>query len=90
MLKHQWLCITPRTLAQPPSGGCVLKRSVVNGPSLRSSAAAFRRLCVETHHPVVQIVVFLQPPSGGCVLKQKLTRSLKMANTRSRLQAAVC
>ena len=36
------------TLAQPPSGGCVLKLSLTNVEPLIGHPAAFRRLCVET------------------------------------------
>ena len=57
-------------MAQPPSGGCVLKprECLFRNPSIMP--AAFGRLCVET---IVSAVAGLnspfQPPSGGCVLK---------------------
>ena len=35
-------------MIQPPSGGCVLKRSEVLAISRAEMPAAFRRLCVET------------------------------------------
>ena len=73
-------CVLKRIIAidflcgimQPPSGGCVLKPN----PNIarqyeRKPAAAFGRLCVETHHaPLLSSALLGQPPSGGCVLKQ--------------------
>ncbi len=35
-------------------------------------AAAFGRLCVETHCAIKCSPLMLQPPSGGCVLKQQM------------------
>ena len=43
-------------VAQPPSGGCVLKPADVNGKATRIRPAAFGRLCVETVR-----VIFLLP-----------------------------
>ena len=56
--------------AQPPSGGCVLKRLSGRGRRWWRKAAAFRRLCVETPASFAAWRAGLQPPSGGCVLKQ--------------------
>ena len=36
--------------------------------------AAFRRLCVETHHHDSKTQKVEQPPSGGCVLKPQIQR----------------
>ena len=54
---------------QPPSGGCVLKRSVLIRTANKSGAAAFGRLCVETYEQDRELMYKRQPPSGGCVLK---------------------
>ena len=57
--------------AQPPSGGCVLKRAGDLWDSLQRLPAAFRRLCVETSLTYCITIQQNQPPSGGCVLKPK-------------------
>ena len=55
--------------AQPPSGGCVLKRPRQSKQAYQVSAA-FGRLCVETGLRNQNMQPhFRQPPSGGCVLK---------------------
>ena len=57
-------------LIQPPLGGCVLKRLMTWQHSSRQHPAAFRRLCVETGSPKLQMYGYpCQPPLGGCVLK---------------------
>ena len=58
--------------AQPPLGGCVLKRHLhpSTAPSLKP--AAFRRLCVETCSEPSSLIAAKQPPLGGCVLKPKI------------------
>ena len=58
-------------LAQPPSGGCVLKLRLNAGNGLNCEPAAFGRLCVETLiWNIWATLPSSQPPSGGCVLKQ--------------------
>ena len=60
---------------QPPSGGCVLKQRSVGKVQLKTCAAAFGRLCVETMLLCRHSKRCLQqPPSGGCVLKHLLKR----------------
>ena len=55
---------------QPPSGGCVLKRTKHPEKYEQYKPAAFGRLCVETSpENLPQNPVNDQPPSGGCVLK---------------------
>ena len=56
-------------LNQPPSGGCVLKRSVHCTVIGQRASAAFGRLCVETQAETDKELARDQPPSGGCVLK---------------------
>ena len=56
--------------AQPPSGGCVLKRVKIGRVCLVIFPAAFGRLCVETADSVFLVPFGRQPPSGGCVLKR--------------------
>ncbi len=58
-----------RHVAQPPLGGCVLKRPHPTSTS-HNGPAAFRRLCVETSSTGRLYVVSWQPPLGGCVLKR--------------------
>ena len=71
VLKQTNIQPNPQHERQPPSGGCVLlKPAVVVGSNGAQSAAAFRRLCVETS--AISGSKFSwneQPPSGGCVLK---------------------
>ena len=77
-------------MAQPPSGGCVLKRYSRNTVNQHDTPAAFGRLCVETP-PKSWIKPFgNQPPSGGCVLKQRTHHLAKHIRHSSRLRAAVC
>ena len=64
---------------QPPSGGCVLKRTLVELQQAQSRAAASARLCVETlATPIIRISWLRQPPSG-CVLKRELTFANRLA-----------
>ena len=61
-------------MAQPPSGGCVLKqrfRFCIGSGCL--NPAAFGRLRVETTVGYCVCTLPSQPPSGGCVLKQHLS-----------------
>ena len=74
---------------QPPSGGCVLKRSLRACLLIVTSPAAFRRLCVETGEIGLELAFRPQPPSGGCVLKLE-TEGFGRFGDASRLQAAVC
>ena len=48
MLKRAGLPIDGTEQCQPPSGGCVLKRTERRTQSRGDDPAAFRRLCVET------------------------------------------
>ena len=48
MLKQNTAYPKRNDLYQPPSGGCVLKRSLNDGILIGTGPAAFRRLCVET------------------------------------------
>ena len=56
-------------LAQPPSGGCVLKPPYIQELTELRHPAAFGRLCVETEAINWLRWISNQPPSGGCVLK---------------------
>ena len=69
MLKQMAFKHLGRRIAQPPSGGCVLKQAILTAPLVNLNPAAFRRLCVETAKFDDNPVEELQPPSGGCVLK---------------------
>ena len=62
-------------LLQPPSGGCVLKPDAGFNTETYPMAAAFGRLCVETHGQGLGRDELPQPPSGGCVLKQLINKS---------------
>ncbi len=76
---------------QPPSGGCVLKPTLITGLRACNGPAAFGRLCVETQHAICcRQKRRFQPPSGGCVLKQNTLESRKNSIDTSRLRAAVC
>ena len=55
---------------QPPSGGCVLKLTILAVGRPLLGPAAFRRLCVETRQVQFGRNWIAQPPSGGCVLKR--------------------
>ena len=55
---------------QPPSGGCVLKLTILAVGRPLLGPAAFGRLCVETSRWGSIGQSIQQPPSGGCVLKQ--------------------
>ena len=58
-------------MAQPPSGGCVLKPAQDWRTTTTTIPAAFRRLCVETgQYSIGTPWKYSQPPSGGCVLKR--------------------
>ena len=77
-------------LDQPPSGGCVLKRSCI-APSTRQTNQPPSGGCVlkpsdfgKNH------ALRLQPPSGGCVLKQIRLHDMDHIAAASRLRAAVC
>ena len=78
-----------RLLAQPPSGGCVLKQSVSDSSASEPQPAAFGRLCVETSVAFGFCGLVTQPPSGGCVLKLAICENQQIQTT-SRLRAAVC
>ena len=54
---------------QPPSGGCVLKLTILAVGRPLLGPAAFGRLCVETSRWGSIGQSIQQPPSGGCVLK---------------------
>ena len=90
MLKHLSLLIIKKPPVQPPSGGCVLKRTDKRLNDMTNFPAAFGRLCVETPfgngdgEPD-----WGQPPSGGCVLKLESCGS-SIQFIASRLRAAVC
>ena len=66
--------------AQPPSGGCVLKRKNVKMAS-REESAAFGRLCVETYPPYLQAAQFLPAAFGRlCVETAPLSHKLIRAD----------
>ena len=72
MLKHQAEFTKFWYLAQPPSGGCVLKqnqknhrKAVVLQPP--SGGCVLKRFMTLTYYSLIQ-----QPPSGDCALKQNL------------------
>ena len=76
-------------VAQPPSGGCVLKhphtlqQAQKKRPQLPSGGCVLKhRLSRRTAH------IWIQPPSGGCVLKHILKIPLRHLPA-SRLQAAI-
>ena len=48
MLKLDVLLMVVVLIAQPPSGGCVLKLTILQKAIAEEDAAAFGRLCVET------------------------------------------
>ena len=74
---------------QPPSGGCVLKRSIASQPKSISNPAAFGRLRVETMCDAAGMRHLPQPPSGGCVLKHMIWLCEDVPDN-SRLRAAAC
>ena len=89
MLKLPLLLLSMQTKSQPPSGGCVLKHSLI-GACFRYQDQPPSGGCV-LKPPYIQELTELrhQPPSGGCVLKHEKGKQLGDKET-SRLQAAVC
>ena len=89
MLKHDYYGNKTGGTFQPPSGGCVLKRSkgrtVPAGPIQPPSGGCVLKL-PGCRLPEIKI---RQPPSGGCVLKPNVTEMIN-AGAASRLRAAVC
>ena len=84
------LC-SSRVMRQPPSGGCVLKRSCRIGSRRSSSPAAFGRLCVET------LIIWSAEKSlplpaafGRLCVETLLTLQSPPFKLTSRLRAAVC
>ena len=81
---------TGEGLAQPPSGGCVLKQDgslkqvVFDGQPPSGGCVLKQRGRGTRRAPAYQ------PPSGGCVLKQYVNWYEYAINSPSRLQAAVC
>ena len=78
-----------KSMIQPPSGGCVLKRTgkreVLRGlPQPPSGGCVLKRHGRPNPRDSAR-----QPPSGGCVLKHIRLNALR-AYGSSRLQAAVC
>ena len=67
-------CPTARrfvTSAQPPSGGCVLKRRLPRCPCwLRAQPPSGGCVLKQRRCFAPTAIRFSQPPSGGCVLKQ--------------------
>ena len=57
VLKLHCAALTVTQDCQPPSGGCVLKRFNLTGVGLTAAPAAFRRLCVETEYPWIQLII---------------------------------
>ena len=76
-------------MAQPPSGGCVLKLFENQRVSVSGEPAAFGRLCVETsfslsnfHHAV--------PAAFGRLCVETASDAIRRIAVSSRLRAAVC
>ena len=91
MLKHFCLDDDEQSFMQPPSRGCVLKLLPTGLIVVGTYAAAFARLCVETHGGLGELVdKHPQPPSRGCVLKPRGRHKASGRFRRSRLRAAVC
>ena len=75
--------------AQPPSGGCVLKRNNQQHPHQQLQQPPSGGCVLKQKKSGTGKTVIDQPPSGGCVLK--LTKARRMYKWwASRLQAAVC
>ena len=56
--------------AQPPSGGCVLKRDVLGQPSIGEVQPPSGGCVLKLNSSQNSLSYCSQPPSGGCVLKR--------------------
>ena len=91
MLKHRLGGVPKQTyMAQPPSGGCVLKQEDVIRLQKQYGCQPPSGGCVLKQELQSQVAALTaQPPSGGCVLKL-LGLSFESFAGASRLRAAVC
>ena len=90
MLKRNRQIVSKEAVAQPPSGGCVLKlivptvwKSEHNQPPSGGCVLKLADVSDKQRRPY-------QPPSGGCVLKRWVYITSGFYFSTSRLQAAVC
>ena len=77
-------------MAQPPSGGCVLKRFRTYCYSIREIQPPSGGCVLKQNQYAVIVYREIQPPSGGCVLKLGYELKAMPDGTASRLRAAVC
>ena len=75
--------------AQPPSGGCVLKRFLLAFWVFRQSQPPSGGCVLKRASGLLSLDGRKQPPSGGCVLKHYFSAKAESASG-SRLRAAVC
>ena len=77
-------------MAQPPSGGCVLKPNLQRPYDAVLSPAAFRRLCVETKDPLHAEHVAIPAAFRRLCVETSCSFDCFVDALTSRLQAAVC
>ena len=75
---------------QPPSGGCVLKPSILTKQGLGTFAAAFGRLCVETYQVMAAYTNLLAAAFGRLCVETNYGYGDVYSGGSSRLRAAVC
>ena len=75
---------------QPPSGGCVLKRTLLDELPSLNNAAAFGRLCVETAYALGKTLSIAAAAFGRLCVETFVSRNVELAMGSSRLRAAVC
>ena len=61
---------SPHRQAQPPSGGCVLKREAANNMPQFFAQPPSGGCVLKPDTSTAMTTAAIQPPSGGCVLKQ--------------------
>ena len=66
---------------QPPSGGCVLKRHLVQRPLIDIGPAAFGRLCVETTASLLLIAAYGGPAAFGRLCVETTARIMPGSNS---------
>ena len=77
-------------IAQPPSGGCVLKLFISERDIISKVPAAFGRLCVETSPPNPSNPSLRPAAFGRLCVETAMVRTNELFNKTSRLRAAVC
>ena len=77
-------------MAQPPSGGCVLKHKTPLGVRMRYFPAAFGRLCVETANEFGFDLIQCPAAFGRLCVETIGAVVIGVAAATSRLRAAVC